>query len=173
MLIRVIRTGKPHHEHSPRHTNRHRQGTEGTEWSWEDDCTLCSHWDYFLWDPLSRKKKKKLNLFLWPQLLFPICCNSPSPPHLSGTFVLSVWGYVWSAVMRAWEKKINKEKGLCVCGFTCRIRSICIIEGGTLARGRDRASSSFRLRVMIFLKWSRANWRTDGSFPWRHAHVLP
>lgn len=40
---------------------------------------------------------------------------------------------------------------------TCSISSICMIEGGTLARGRDRASSSFRLRVMMFLKWSRAN----------------
>ena len=54
---------------------------------------------------------------------------------------------------------------------TCSISSICMIEGGTLARGRDRASSSFRLRVMMFLKWSRASWRTDGSFPWEYTHT--
>lgn len=45
------------------------------------------------------------------------------------------------------------------------------MEGGTLARGRDSASSSFRLRVMMFLKWRRASCRTDGSFPWRRAQT--
>lgn len=49
--------------------------------------------------------------------------------------------------------------------FTCSISSICIIDGGTLALGRDRASSSFRFKVIMFLKWSRASWRTEGSFP--------
>lgn len=66
-------------------------------------------------------------------------------------------------------KKYTKTNDLDV--RTWRISSICIIEGGTLARGRDRASSSFKLSVMMFLKWSRANWRTDGSFPWRHTYV--
>lgn len=55
--------------------------------------------------------------------------------------------------------------------FTCSISSICIIDGGTLALGRDRASSSFRFKVIMFLKWSRASWRTEGSFPQRHTHI--
>lgn len=62
---------------------------------------------------------------------------------------------VCERVMGELGKKMTKS--LCVGDVTCRISSICIIEGGTLARGRDRASSSFRLRVMMFLKWSRAN----------------
>lgn len=48
---------------------------------------------------------------------------------------------------------------------TCRISSICVTEGGTRARGRDRASSNFTLRTMVFLKWSRASCRTEGSLP--------
>lgn len=51
--------------------------------------------------------------------------------------------------------------------FTCSIINICMMDGGTRARGRDSASSSFRLRVMMFLKWRRASCRTDGSLPWR------
>lgn len=48
---------------------------------------------------------------------------------------------------------------------TCNTKSIWTMEGGTRARGLDRASSSFTLRVMVFRKCSRASWRTDGSFP--------
>lgn len=60
---------------------------------------------------------------------------------------------------------------LCMCVCTCNIRSICMMDGGTLARGRDKASSSFRLRVMMLRKWSRASWRTEGSFPWGHTQT--
>lgn len=54
------------------------------------------------------------------------------------------------------------------CSPTCRISSICVTEGGTRARGRDRASSNFTLRTMVFLKWSRASCRTEGSLPCTH-----
>lgn len=54
------------------------------------------------------------------------------------------------------------------CFHTWRISSICVTEGGTRARGRERASSNFTLRTMVFLKWSSASWRTDGSLPCTH-----
>ena len=53
----------------------------------------------------------------------------------------------------------------CLQARTCRISSICVTEGGTRARGRDRASSNFTLKTMVFLKWSRASCRTEGSLP--------
>jgi hypothetical protein len=49
---------------------------------------------------------------------------------------------------------------------TCRISSICVMEGGTRARGRDSASSSFTLRTMVLRNWSRASCLTEGSLPW-------
>lgn len=64
-----------------------------------------------------------------------------------------------------WSKRILKRECLQPLR-TCNTKSIWTMEGGTRARGLDRASSSFTLRVMVFRKCSRASWRTDGSFPW-------
>lgn len=59
----------------------------------------------------------------------------------------------------------RKQARLGACRPTCRISSICVTEGGTRARGRDRASSNFTLKTIVFLKWSRASCRTEGSLP--------
>lgn len=148
------------------------QGSEGTEWSWEDYCAAFSHWDYFLWDPFARKKT--LYSSLHPLLLFPHLLLFTLSPHPTSAMDVCLCKPRERDSMRHSKtkrvKKKGKDKGIMYVR-TCSISSICIIEGGTLARGRDRASSSFRLRVMMFLKCSRANWRTDGSFPWGHIHT--
>lgn len=59
---------------------RHRQGAEGTGWSWEDDCVLRPRWDYFLWDPFARQNSTALRaaLFLFSHLhqLWLFVCES-------------------------------------------------------------------------------------------------
>lgn len=74
-----------------------------------------------------------------------------------------------------WEWKILCLWSSCVClrsenwvmsPCTCSTRSIWTMEGGTRARGRESASSSFMLRVMVFRKCSNASCLTEGSFPW-------
>lgn len=63
------------------------------------------------------------------------------------------------------EREGMTQQWLNACRPTCRISSICVTEGGTRARGRDKASSNFTLRTMVFLKWSRASCLTEGSLP--------
>lgn len=63
------------------------------------------------------------------------------------------------------ERERLTQQWLDACRPTCRISSICVTEGGTRARGRDKASSNFTLRTMVFLKWSRASCLTEGSLP--------
>lgn len=75
--------------------------------------------------------------------------------------------HFWVQLMTVWLDLLHDLRGFWrgnAC--TCNTKSIWTMEGGTRARGLDRASSSFTLRVMVFRKCSRASWRTDGSFPW-------
>lgn len=71
----------------------------------------------------------------------------------------------WNNIMPIFQKNKNQWVSVGSCRPTCRISNICVTEGGTRARGLDRASSNFTLKTMVFLKWSRASCRTEGSLP--------
>lgn len=92
---------------------------------------------------------------------------TPSPMTCLEVTMLSLLGAAHDGTAGTFtlSKRIAKRECLqFMC--TCNTKSIWTMEGGTRARGLDRASSSFTLRVMVFRKCSRASWRTDGSFPW-------
>lgn len=81
---------------------------------------------------------------------------------LQSCFVLTVLYFQTITVVTVYMYSNSLYKAECP---TSRISSICVTEGGTRARGRERASSNFTLRTMVFLKCSRASCRTDGSLP--------
>lgn len=118
--------------------------------------------------PVQEKNKTKHNNpSLYPLLLFPHLLTFTLTPHQSSILVDAICLRMRERD-RVRDSRVVEEEKL---KSTCSISSICTMEGGTLARGRDSASSSFRLRVMMFLKWRRASWRTDGSFPCRRANT--